>query len=406
MEIKWIETEINLEDLKEFDRNPRHMTKDRFDHLVRSLKEDGYHQRLIVNTDGTIIGGHQRKKALKKAGYKPSDMIKVLMPDRHLTQDEFRRLNIRDNLPYGDFDMDMLAADFEIGDLLDWGMPEDWLPKIEEIESKGLTDEDEIPDTPIEPKTKLGDIYILGNHRLMCGDSTSIDAVEKLMDGVKADMVFTDPPYGVSYADKNARLNSVCKGNRIQTKIENDHMTVTETGELWLQSFTNAYISTSDKAPYYICGPQGGELMMMMMMIEKAGWQLKHIMIWAKNNHVLGRMDYHYKHEPIMYGWKQGESHNWYGDHSQTSLWEIARPLKSDLHPTMKPVELIEKALINSSKKSDSVIDLFGGSGSTLIACEKTNRKCFMMEISPHYCDVIVKRWEDFTGKKSKLIEE
>jgi DNA modification methylase len=405
MTIEWVEMEMSIGSLKDYERNPRRINKDQFNNLVKSLKEDGYHQRLLVDRDGTIIGGHQRKKALLAAGFLAKDKIPVLLSDRPLTEEEFKRLNIRDNLPYGEFDFDILGADFDVSQLVEWGMPEEWLPIVEEVSGGGLTDEDSCPDISKDATTKLGDTYVLGNHKLMCADATSINSVDKLMDGMKADMVFTDPPYGVSYSDKNKSLNKIKKGNRIQNQILNDHMSVDETGHLWFQSFSNMHMSTTDKATYYICSPQGGELMMMMMMIQKAGWQLKHSIIWAKNNFVLGHMDYHYKHEPIMYGWKDKESHNWYGDHSQTSLWEINRPQKSELHPTMKPIELVEKALLNSSKKSDVVLDLFGGSGSTLIACEKTNRSCYMMELSPNYCDVIIKRWEDFTGKKAELIK-
>ena len=229
----------------------------------------------------------------------------------------------------------------------------------------------------------------------MCGDSTSAEDVARLMGGEKADMVFTDPPYNVNYADKNSFLNEADKGNRIQEDIENDHYSDdNECGEkLWKPAFSNCYENAKDKCSIYVTMPQGGtHMMMMMMMIKESGWQVKHELIWVKNNHVLGRVDYYYKHEPILYGWKKG--HKWYGKGKfDKSVWEIDKPLKSDLHPTMKPIELIENALLNSSNKNDLILDLFGGSGSTLIASEKNGRKARLMEIEPKYCDVIRRRY-------------
>lgn len=211
----------------------------------------------------------------------------------------------------------------------------------------------------------------------MCGDSTDLACVERLMGGDKADMVFTDPPYGVSYADNN---------------------------EFWFTVLSNVHIATSNQASYYICSPQGGDLMMMMMSIIRAGWQLKHMLIWVKNNHVLGRCDYNYKHEPILYGWKEDGTHEFVGGgRCKTSVWDFNKPLKNDLHPTMKPIELCEEAILNSSRQGQITLDPFLGSGSTLIAAEKTSRKCYGMEIDPHYCDVILTRWEKFTGKTAEL---
>jgi DNA modification methylase len=218
----------------------------------------------------------------------------------------------------------------------------------------------------------------------------------------KADMVFTDPPYGVSYGDKNKFLNSIASGNRIQTPIEGDHKTVNDLADsIIFPAFCCIKESLADKASYYITAPQGGELlMMMMMMMIKAGLPLRHMIIWVKNNHVLGRTDYNYKHEPILFGWVN--AHNFYGNGEfKFSTWEIDKPHKSDLHPTMKPIALMENALLNSSQRNEIIIDTFGGSGSTLIACEKTNRKCRMVEIDPLYCQVIIDRWEKFSNKKA-----
>lgn len=225
---------------------------------------------------------------------------------------------------------------------------------------------------------------------------------------MKADLVFTDPPYNVNYADKNRFLNEIDEGNRIQDDIENDNFIDDDTicDQLWKPSFENMIQSAHDHCSIYVTMPQGGAHMMMMMMaIRDAGWQVKHELIWVKNNHVLGRADYFYKHEPIMYGWKK--KHIWYGNGEfNKSVWEIPKPAKSELHPTMKPVRLIANCIDNSTKRGDVVLDVFGGSGSTLIACEETGRKCRMMELSEKYCDVIIERWEKLTGEKAELIKE
>lgn len=244
----------------------------------------------------------------------------------------------------------------------------------------------------------------IGGHRVMCGDATSIEAVNKLMAGKKADMVFTDPPYGVNYADKNSFLNSIDYGNRNQEKIENDDKSSTEIKKLWTSAFNNMAFNCTNKASYYITSANFNDLMMIMMMsLIDAGWQLKHMLIWVKNNHVFGRCDYHYKHEPILFGWKQNGTHDFYGTSSNFSVWQIDKPQKSDLHPTMKPVELVERAILNSSKKKNLIIDLFLGSGTTLIAAEKNNRICYGMEISESYCDVICQRWQTYTNQQAIL---
>ena len=214
---------------------------------------------------------------------------------------------------------------------------------------------------------------------------------------IKANMIFTDPPYNVDYEGKTDE----------KLKIENDHFeTDEEAGEkLWKPAFENMRSVSNDCCAYYLCMPQGGTHMMMMMMRE-AGWQVKHELIWEKQSIVLNRADYNYQHEPILYGWNK--THKFYakGKFHTTSIWKFDRPTKSKEHPTMKPIELICEALLNSSKENDVVLDVFGGSGSTLIACEQTNRKCRMMELDPHYCDVIIKRWETLTGQKADLIDE
>jgi DNA modification methylase len=267
-------------------------------------------------------------------------------------------------------------------------------PKIVE----GFTDEDSVPDIPKEPTTKLGDIYILGNHRLMCGDSTSTDAVDKLMEFGKADMVFTDPPYNMDFtggihADGSKSFNAKHGG------IKNDKMTKTEAEDFFdaINSIIYAYCVGAFYITFYRLGI--GEY---WKSLERTNLKVRSLIIWDKGNHTLSNSDYMSKYEPIFYGWT-GDNHNFYGGNNGMDIWEIKRTAKNDLHPTMKPVELIEKVLEDASKSGNTVLDLFGGSGSTMIACEKLGRKARLMELDPKYCDVIVKRWEDFTGKQAIL---
>jgi DNA modification methylase len=240
-----------------------------------------------------------------------------------------------------------------------------------------------------EATCKLGDLWILGNHRLLCGDSTDKEQVEKLMDGEKADMLHTDPPYGIDYEG----------GSKKREKIENDAVDIFP---FYKDVFANAHLATKDGASAYIWHAST-ETHNAINAFIASGWQYKSYIVWNKNNSTFGRSDFHWKHEPCIYGWKQKFTHTWYGDRKQTTVWDIDRPSRSDSHPTMKPIELCERPISFSSKMGDIILDLFLGSGSTLIACEKTNRKCYGMELDEHYCDVIIKRWEDYTGESAVL---
>src|SRR3990167_44762 len=248
-----------------------------------------------------------------------------------------------------------------------------------------------------------GDIWQLGNHRVMCGDSTKKEDVERLMDGKKADMVFTDPPYGVSYQDKAENI----LGRKDRAVIANDGLGKDALKKIVFPAFQNIAENLKNGGVYYICSPQGGELglMMMMMMMMDAGIECRHMIVWAKDRAVfsMGRLDYDYQHEPILYGWRGSHKHIGNGEF-KTSVWSIPNPRASKLHPTMKPVEVMQNALLNSSKSEDIVLDLFLGSGSTLIASEKTGRICYGMEVDPRYIDVIVKRWEDYSGNVAKKV--
>lgn len=401
----------STEELIPYVNNARTHSDEQINQIAGSIKEFGFNNPILLDGENGVVAGHGRLLAAKKLGLKEVPCIELA----HLTEAKKRAYILADNkiaLNSG-WDNELLNIELEALkdddiDLSLIGFSDDELEEISkefEKEEKSFTDEeaDEIPEE-VETKCKLGDLWQLGEHRLLCGDSTDENCVKRLMGEEKADMVFTDPPYGVSYADKNEFLNAANKGNRNQTPIINDHMNLEDTGDFVYKAFLNIKKFLAKYSSYYITAPQGGELlMMMMMMMQKAGIPLRHCLIWVKNNHVLGRCDYNYKHEPILYGWV--EKHHFYGQgEHKFSTWEIPKPVKNDLHPTMKPVALVVNAILNSTQKDEVVLDLFGGSGTTLIACEQTQRKARLMELDEHYCDVIIQRWENLTKQKAELI--
>ena len=397
--ITWSSEKRKISELIPAEYNPRELTEKQAADLSKSLERFNLADPIVINADNKIIGGHQRINIMKKAG---DIEIDVRVPSRQLTDHEEKELNIRLNRNLGQWDFDALA-NFDEELLKDIGFESDELDRIFQLDTD--PNADDVPKTRAETGIQRGDLYQLGQHRLLCGDSTDKGDVLRVMGGDRADMVFTDPPYGVSYAAKNEFLNSIARGNRIQTPIENDQKNEEEIQEFWCKVFENIRDVLADVNSYYITGPQiQGMMMMMMMMMMKSGLPYRHVIIWVKNNHVLGRCDYNYKHEPIFFGWTK--THKFYGNGEfQTSVWEVDKPHKSDLHPTMKPVRLMVNAIQNSSERNQIVLDPFLGSGSTLIACEQTNRKCYGMEIDPIYCQVIIDRWEKLTGKKAEKIE-
>lgn len=401
-------TEIKLDK-----RNYRKHSERNKQLINKSLKDLGAGRSILIDNQNEIIAGNgvfeqarELNIPVKIIETDGTELIAIKRNDLSTTDRKRQELAVMDNSASdsSEFDLELLSEDFNPSELMEMGINSEDLEGIINEENNSI-EEDEVPEIQEKEIAKLGDLWILGNHRLLCGDSTKIEDIEKLMNGEKADMVFTDPPYNVSYADKNAFLNNVDKGNHIQDEIRNDHFKNDDEVKeiLWKPAFKNMAMSSKETCSIYVTMPQGGAHMMMMMeSIAAAGWQLKHELIWVKNNHVLGRSDYFYKHEPILYGWK--DKHVFYGNGKfNTSVWEINKPLKSDLHPTMKPIELISEALLNSSQKDDHILDTFGGSGSTLIACEQLKRKCYMMEIDPKYCDVIIRRWQNLTNQKAIL---
>lgn len=384
-------------------RNPRKISKKNLEKLKKSVQDAPEMLRLrelivVPHGDGyVVIAGNQRLAAAKAVGMETLP-CKVLPADTDPAK--LREYAIKDNLPFGEDDWEVIASDWDTAELEDWGMsvPKKW-------KNDPTAEEDDFdPDSVKETVCKKGDIWQLGDHRLMCGDSTDAGDVALLMDEEKADMVFADPPYGVSYSKKNEFLNALGTGHRLTKRIENDDRSPEEMYDFWVKAFTNLHQFSKDKMAYYITAPQGGDLLLLLLLqaIRESGFMLKHQLVWNKNNHVLGRCDYNYKHEPMIYGWKIGGTHKFYGcGDFKTSVWDIAKPLQSKLHPTMKPVALVANCMKDTTKEGDSVLDLFGGSGTTLIAAEQLGRKCFMMELDPHYCYVIIARWEKLTGNKA-----
>lgn len=387
---------VQIEDLKPHPKNRNKHPKDQIKRLSEIIKYQGFRKAIIVSKrSGFITAGHGRLQAAKELGMKT---VPVDFQEYANDSQEYADLQADNAIAlWADLDIKEIGNDIKEMDV-----------NLDMLGIKGMKpvtfsspEDDEIPEPPKKAKTKPGDIYQLGAHRLLCGDSTLIDHVERLMDGVKADLWLTDPPYGVAYESAGRR------GKQNQhAAIENDAKPLDEMGEFWFQVASNALICCSDRASYYWFACQGGDQMMMMMMmsIGRANWKVRHELIWVKDQMVFGRSDYHYKHEPILYGWKTEGTHEWNGDRKQTSVLEFPRPKASEEHPTMKPVELIEYLMANSSKPGQIVLDTFGGSGTTLIAAERTGRQARLVELSPAYCDVIVNRWEKHTGKKAKRL--
>jgi len=383
---------MKLSEIRENPNNPRTIKEDKFEKLVRSIQtfpEMLEARPIVVNPDNIILGGNMRLKACKAAGLTEAPVYVASWEES-----KANAFIIKDNVGYGEWDWDILANEWDAAELEEWGL-DVWTGEPEETE--GLTDPDEVPEVPEEPKTKLGDLYILGEHRLLCGDSTKAEDVERLMNGEKADMVFTDPPWNVNYG-------SIKEGNAQGYKprtIMNDHMTTESFKDFMGMAFEQMATHSKKGCPtYVVMSPQEWGNLMLCLFENKYHWSST--IIWNKNRLVLSRKDYHTKYEPIWYGWLDGAPRlKQLKDRSQSDVWDFDRPSVSELHPTTKPVDLIIKAIENSSNKDDLLIEPFLGSGSTMIACEKTNRKCYGMELDPKYCDVIVKRWEDFTGKKA-----
>lgn len=394
-----------LKDLKDNPANPREITPAALDGLESSLKEFGLVQPIIWNRrSGFIVGGHQRKRALERMGH---TQAQVLVVDFDPEKEMLANLTLNNPAIQGTFTeaaMPLLDgyADSNLNAYQSLMLDDLRFDLFGDRVMEGKTDPNEAPPLPRKTKIKPGDRFKLGDHRLLCADATDMPSISRLLDGKLADLVCTDPPYGIDYGKKNRFLNSFQKAGRNLKDIANDMIGKDELFDMLVKAFTNAYEAGADHCSYYVTAPQGGELGLMMMMMMASNLPTRHVLIWNKNsqNFSLGRLDYEYKHEPILYTWKK--THKFYGKGPFTnSVWDIPKEKKCDVHPTMKPVALIQNAILNSTKKGDVVMDMFLGSGTTLIAAETTERQGMGIELDPLYCDVIIQRWQEFTGKKA-----
>ena len=383
---------MKLSDMKPAEYNPRTIDDVSKAGLASSIDEFGLVEPIIVNTvTGNIVGGHQRYNKLLEEGTTETDVVEV-----ELTVEKEKMLNITLNNTNitGTYDVDALQpllkdihqknADLFKSLRLD----ELKLPNFGERDPE-LPGDDDVPEG-VPPTAKLGDLYILGEHRLLCGESTNIEDVDLLMDGNKADMVFTDPPYNIDYGNiKHEKFK--------QRSIENDNMSADEFRE-FCAKFAECIKNFCDGV-IYVFGPPGADGRIMFTVLDSA-FHCSTTIIWNKDQFTLGRGKYQNKYEPCWFGWNVSGA-NFIDDRKLTNVWDFPRPKKSELHPTMKPVVVVENALTHASKKGGSVLDLFGGSGTTMVACEKTDRKCYMMELDEKYVDVIINRWQNFTGKEA-----
>lgn len=372
---------ISLKNLIPYANNSRTHSDEQINQVASSIKEFGFTNPVLVDSDGGIIAGHGRVMAAKKLGLEEVPCIEL----NHLTEAQKKAYVIADSqlaLNSG-WDLDMLKLELESLNEMDFdidllGFDDEFMSGLlEEEQSEGLTDEDDCPEPPEKPVSVLGDIWQLGDHRLMCGDSTSIDAVEKLMDGHKADMVFTDPPYGVDYEG-----------------IRNDDQD--GLSDLLDQVFSNYLISSKTGASIYVF--HADRTSHIFRENFNKYFHFSSMVVWVKNSLTLSQTDYQSQHEPCLYGWMNNGTHSWHSDRKQTSVWRFDKEQVKG-HTTPKPVEMVSYAIKNSSKGGDLVLDLFGGSGSTLIACEKINRCAHLMELDEKYVDVIINRWQEFTGE-------
>lgn len=388
--------EVSLELLKPYENNAKIHSETQVKQIADSISEFGFLNPCLIDKDFNIIAGHGRVMAAKKLGMETVPCIFV----EGLTEAQRRAYILADNrlTELGEWDFDKVQL--ELRELADMNFDVELTGfELEDYEEPKEIIEDDFTED-VEPITKLGDIWQLGRHRLICGDSTDPNVIEKLMDGEKADMVFTDPPWNVDYG-------GVSEDNPmgyVPRKILNDCMSTEDFKQFMYSAFNCMNLFSKEGCMTYVV-MSAQEWGNMMLALADNDYHWSSTIIWNKDHFVLSRKDYHTKYEPIWYGWKNGSRLCPLEDRAQSDVWDFDRPIKSVEHPTMKPVELVAKAIINSSKSGNNILDLFGGSGTTLIASEQTGRRCFMSELDPHYCDVIVNRWENMTKEKAKVLK-
>lgn len=366
---------VKIGEVKANPNNPRIIKDDKFAKLVKSIKE--FPQMLtlrpiVVNDDMVVLGGNMRLKACKEAGLKEVPIIKA----SSLTPEQQKEFIIKDNVGFGEWDWDMIAKEWDKEELSEWGLD---IPDFK-IEAEAHEDDYEIPDE-VHTDIILGDLFEIGPHKLLCGDSTQTDTFSRLFGQEMADLVITDPPYNVNYTGKT----------KDALKIQNDSMSGTEFYQFLYDFYTALGSYTKSGGVWYVwhADSEGANFRKAM---SDSGIPVRQCLIWKKNSMVMGRQDYHWQHEPCLYGWKEGAAHGWYADRKQTTILEFDRPSRNAEHPTMKPVPLITYQITNSSKEGDIVADGFGGSGTTMVAAHQLNRKGYLVEYDPKYCQVIVDR--------------
>lgn len=392
MERRYIE--VNIDDLKPYDKNPR-KNDGAVDAVAESIDQCGYITPIVCDENLLILAGETRLKALKKRRVKRDNVLQVI----GLTDEQKKKYRLLDNKvgEIAEWDIDLLMAELSDVDFGDFDFGFDELMAMAEdstIEATSSAVEDNY-DEPIPETTtvKRGDIYQLGRHRLMCGDSTCKADMALLMDGNKADMLLTDPPYNVNYTG----------GTADHLTIQNDNMEDAAFRSFLIDAFSAADAVMRPGAAFYIWHADS-EGLNFRGACHDVGWPVRQCLIWNKNSLVMGRQDYQWKHEPCLYGWKGGAAHTWTSDRKQTTVIDFDKPLRSDIHPTMKPVGLFDYEIQNSSRPGDIVLDAFGGSGTTIIACEQNQRRGFVMELDERYVQAIINRWEEFTGDKAVLL--
>lgn len=389
--LEWHNEKRKVKDLIPFEYNPRILTEDKKQKLIKSLEKFNLAEVPAINTNNKIIAGHQRVKILLHLN-RGEEVIDVRVPNRELTEEEFKEYNITSNVPAGFWDVDVLEEHFADIDLESLGLfvgdldlPDDIIPEeFKEEEEKEFD-----PEPPVVPITQEGDIYELRSskkglvHRIICGDSTSKEVFKTLLGEEKINLTVTDPPYNVDYTGG---------ANQKRDKIANDKMNKDSFYQFLFNFYSQAFEFSEDGAPIYVFHADTEGVNFRSALVD-AGFKFSQCLIWKKNSIVMGRNDYHWLHEPCLYGWKQGAAHPWYSDRKQRTVLEFDRPNKSVEHPTMKPVELLSYLITNSSRQREIVFDGFLGSGSTLISCEKLWRACRGIELDPKYSDVEVRRW-------------
>jgi len=384
-----------IEKLVPYARNSRTHSEKQIAQIEKSIKEFGWTIPILIDENGTILAGHGRVLAAHNLGIK--DVPTVVASG--WTDEQKRAYVIADNkiAANAEWDKDMLAleltelksADFDLGIT---GFDPKELVSFVAVSKAGLTGDEDVPTVVDKTVTRLGDLWLLGNHRLVCGDSTTREPVAAVAPGGGIDLLLTDPPYNVAYEGKTAEALT----------IQNDSMGDVEFLQFLVSAFENANEVMRPGAVFYIWHADI-EGFNFRGACRAAGWKVRQCLIWVKDSMVMGRQDYHWQHEPCLYGWKDGAAHIWSSDRKQVTTIHCKRPTRNAEHPTMKPIELMEYQICNNTLPNNTVLDLFGGSGSTLIACEKTDRRARLVELDPKYCDVIIRRWQNFTGQEATL---